>query len=97
MERRYWVYIVADKPNGTIYTGFTSDIARRSYEHRHKLYDGFSKKYKTERLVWCGEFPTAMEAIAFEKKIKKWRREWKVGLIEKENPDWNDLFDVLNG
>jgi len=75
MERHYWVYMLSNGFNGTLYTGTTSGIARRAHEHRNKLYNGFSKKYKTIRLVWCASFPTAMEAIAFEKKIKKWRRE----------------------
>jgi putative endonuclease len=96
MEKCYWVYILADKPYGTLYVGVTNDIARRAYEHREGLVKGHTKKYGIKMLVWCAEFPTAMDAIAFEKKIKKWKRLWKIELVKKLNPQWLDLYDALN-
>jgi putative endonuclease len=96
MGRSFWVYIVTDEPYGTIYTGMTNDIARRAYEHREGLYPGFAKKYKLTKLVYCEEHATAIEAIAREKKIKKWTRDWKKQLIETINPTWRDLYDDIN-
>jgi putative endonuclease len=93
MERRFWVYMMTDKPYGTLYTGITNNLLRRAYEHREGLYRGFSKKYGPKLLIWYGEFPTAVEAIAYEKRLKGWKREWKKQLIEKINPAWRDLYD----
>jgi putative endonuclease len=92
MEKRFWVYIVTNKPYGTLYTGITNDLSRRSYEHRNGLYPGFTKKLSLKILVWYSEFSTAIEAISYEKRIKKWRRDWKKQLIEKHNPTWRDLY-----
>ena len=86
MSKRFWVYILADEPYGTLYVGITNDLARRSYEHRQGLYEGHTKKYGIKMLVWYAEFPSALEAIAYEKKIKKWKRDWKKQLIDKFNP-----------
>ncbi|MDE2029025.1 MAG: GIY-YIG nuclease family protein [Alphaproteobacteria bacterium] len=97
MSKSYWVYIVTDKPFGTLYTGVTSDIVRRAYEHRNGAVDGFSKRYGLKIIVWCEEFSTAIEAIEAEKRIKKWRRDWKIDLIKKTNPKWDDLYDNMNG
>ncbi|MFA5040693.1 MAG: GIY-YIG nuclease family protein [Bdellovibrionales bacterium] len=97
MEKQYWVYIVTDKPYGTLYVGVTSDLARRSTEHNTAQYDGFTKKYGLKRLVWCEEFSSPYEAIAAEKKIKKWKRIWKIDLIKKINPKWLDLYETING
>jgi len=88
--------MVTDKPYGTLYIGVTNDIARRSYEHREGLYKGFTKKYGLKALVWCAEFPTALEAITYEKKIKKWKRDWKKRLIDEFNPAWRDLYESIN-
>ena len=95
-ERHFWVYIVADEPYGTLYVGVTNNIARRAHEHREGLIEGHTKKYGLKKLVWCAEFPTAMDAIAFEKKIKKWKRLWKIELVKKDNPKWIDLYDHIN-
>jgi putative endonuclease len=95
MQKCFWVYMVTDKPYGTLYTGITNSLARRSYEHREGLYTGFTKKYGLKMLVWYQEFPTALEAIEFEKRIKKWKRDWKKQLIEKFNPTWRDLYEEL--
>ena len=91
MPKNYWVYIVTDKPYGTLYTGVTSDLARRAHEHKIGTHEGFTKNYGLKLLVWCEEFKTAEEAIAAEKKIKKWKREWKIDLVKKINPQWLDL------
>ncbi|MDR3424036.1 MAG: GIY-YIG nuclease family protein [Alphaproteobacteria bacterium] len=93
MEKRYWVYIVTDKPFGTLYIGVTSDLSRRVYEHKNGLYKGFTKTYGLKMLVWCEEFQTAIEAIEAEKRIKKWKRNWKIDLIQKGNLKWRDLYE----
>jgi putative endonuclease len=89
------VYILANHRNGTLYVGVTSDLGRRVWEHRADVVEGFSKRYAVYRLVYA-EFHAAMaEAILREKRIKKWRRAWKLELIEKVNPTWRDLYDEL--
>ena len=97
MERSYWVYILASQHNGTLYTGVTIHLARRVFDHREGLIPGFTVTYAVKRLVWYAQFPTALEAIAHEKRIKRWRRRWKLELIERMNPDWDDLYLSLNG
>jgi putative endonuclease len=91
----YWVYMLAHKRDGTLYLGVTNDLARRIYEHKQKAFPGFTSRYTVDRLVWYEEYPTPTEAIAGEKAMKKWRREWKIKLIEDMNPDWRDLYDLL--
>lgn len=91
-----WVYIMASKPYETLYTGVTSDLARRIYEHRQGLIDGFTEKHGAKMLVWYEEYPEMLEAIEREKQIKRWRRQWKFELIEKMNPEWRDLYTDLN-
>jgi len=88
---KYYVYILANKKNGTLYTGFTSDISRRMQEHKNKVYNGFTKKYEVDKLVYVETFLTSEEAMVRERRIKKWCRKWKVELIERNNPDWKDL------
>jgi len=95
MEKQFFVYIVTDKPYGTLYVGVTNDVARRSFEHREALYKGFTKQYGLKKLVYYESFATALEAIAREKAIKKWRREWKIHRIKAFNPTWRDLYDEL--
>lgn len=95
-EKRFWVYILADEPYGTLYVGVTNDLARRAHEHREGLIKGHAKKHGIKMLVWYAEFPTALEAIAYEKKIKKWKRLWKIELVKKFNPKWLDLYEMLN-
>ena len=96
MRGRYWVYIVTDGPYGTLYIGFTGDLFRRSYEHREGLHEGHAKKYGLKILVWYEEYKDVEAAIAREKQLKKWKRDWKINLIKKFNPTWRDLYDDLN-
>ena len=94
----YYVYILASKKNGTLYLGVTNDIARRIYEHKNNLVDGFTKKYSVHCLVYFEVCEDVRVAIQREKNIKKWRRRWKIELIEKNNPNWRDLyFEVIDG
>ncbi len=90
-----YIYILANKKNGTIYTGVTNDIVRRVFEHKQDFVDGFSKKYDLKRLVYFDSFESIYDAITMEKRIKRWRREWKLALIEKLNPEWQDLYEQL--
>ena len=90
-----FVYIVTNKPNGTLYIGVTNDIRRRAWEHREGLTDGFTKRYGLKRLVYVETYQDIRDAIAREKAMKKWRRAWKVEAIMQANPDWADLYDTL--
>jgi len=91
----FHVYLLASGQHGTLYVGVTRDLAKRVYEHKSKVLPGFTRKYGVDRLVWYEEYPTAQEAIDREKDIKKWRRDWKVRLIEENNPLWGDLYPLL--
>jgi putative endonuclease len=91
-----WVYIVTNKPNGTLYVGVTSDLARRIWEHRSGAIEGFTKRYGLQRLVWYENFPDIRDAIQHEHNMKHWRRALKVRLILDLNPDWRDLYEELN-
>ena len=95
MEKRFFVYIMSNKKNGTLYVGVTNNIVRRVYEHKNKLIDGFSKKYNLTNLVYFECVDNAEAAIHREKCIKKWNREWKIQLIEENNPEWEDLYNSL--
>jgi putative endonuclease len=88
----YCVYLLASTKHGTLYLGVTNDIVRRAYEHRTKSVDGFTKRYDVDKLVWFEIYDDIANAITREKELKKWRRDWKVRLIENENPDWTDLY-----
>jgi putative endonuclease len=90
-----WVYIVTNKPRGTLYVGVTSDIRRRAWEHRDGLVEGFTKRYRLKHLVYVERHDEIEQAIQREKLIKKWPRAWKVDLILKSNPSWADLYDTL--
>ncbi|PIP30600.1 endonuclease [bacterium (Candidatus Howlettbacteria) CG23_combo_of_CG06-09_8_20_14_all_37_9] len=85
------VYILANKRNGTLYTGVTSDLIGRVYQHKNDLVEGFSKKYQTHMLVYFEEHEDIKDAILREKQIKKWERKWKLRLLEEKNPEWKDL------
>lgn len=87
-----YVYILTNKPKGILYIGVTNDIARRIHEHKEKLIEGFSKKYKLNKLVYAEEYQTPQDAIAREKQLKNWHRDWKINLIESINPQWNELL-----
>jgi putative endonuclease len=89
------VYILANRRNGTLYAGVTSQLLRRVWEHKNHVVDGFTKTYGVAQLVWYEAHPTMISAIRREKAIKKWRREWKLKLIEAFNPEWKDLYDEL--
>ncbi len=91
----YYVYILASRRNGTLYIGVTNNLARRTYEHRENLVEGFTKKYEVHRLVYFEEHADIRAAIQREKNMKHWKRAWKIALIEKENPDWLDLYETL--
>jgi putative endonuclease len=93
--KNYYVYIVTNKPRGSLYLGMTNNLVRRSYEHRNGLIDGFAKKYNLKRLVYFEVFNRVEDAIHREKKLKKWNRQWKIDLIEKVNPEWIDLYEKL--
>ena len=91
------VYILASKRNGTLYVGVTSDIARRAWEHRTGETEAFTKYYGVHHLVYAEFHETMADAITREKRIKKWRRAWKLHLIERDNPQWRDLYDEYIG
>ena len=92
----YCVYILASRRNGTLYVGVTSDPVKRIWEHKNDVVDGFAKKYEIHLLVYYELTPDVNSAIKREKQLKKWRRKWKLELIEKMNPDWDDLYpDIL--
>src|SRR4051794_16778148 len=90
--RGYWVYILASKIGGTLYIGVTNDLVRRMYEHRMGLADGFTKRYRIHRLMYFEQFDDIEAAITREKQLKKWKRSWKIDLVEKANPNWIDLY-----
>jgi len=94
--RTFFVYILASKRNGTLYVGVTNNLARRQSEHKAKLVPGFTRKYKIDQLVYFEAFHSILEARAREHSLKRWRRAWKIALVEKLNPDWRDLTDELN-
>ena len=87
-----YVYILASKKNGTLYTGVTADLGRRVFEHKQRTGRGFTATYGAVRLVWYQEYDDIGEAIVAEKRIKKWRRSWKIRMIEEVNPDWSELY-----
>ena len=93
--KNYYVYIVSNKPRGTLYIGMTNNLVRRVYEHRDGLIDGFTRKYNLKRLVYFEVFNRVEDAIHREKRLKKWNRQWKIELIEKVNPAWIDLYEQL--
>jgi putative endonuclease len=95
MSKEPCVYILASKKNGTLYTGVTSDLINRVWEHKNDVIDGFTKKYQVHVLVYFEFHDTMLDAITREKQIKKWRRQWKVDLIETDNPHWRDLWDDI--
>ncbi|WP_377375126.1 GIY-YIG nuclease family protein [Ponticaulis profundi] len=89
----YFVYILASQRNGTLYTGVTKDLFLRVWQHRNGNGAAFTGRYKVQRLVWFEEHGDINEAILREKRIKRWKRAWKLALIEQENPEWEDLYD----
>jgi putative endonuclease len=94
---RGYVYILASRRNGTLYTGVTSNLSRRLFEHRHELTPGFTSRYRVKTLVWVEEHGLVVDAIQREKSIKKYPRQWKINLIEAMNPEWEDISSWLFG
>jgi putative endonuclease len=94
-EHSYWVYMLASAPYGTLYAGVTNNLIRRVWEHKEGLLPGFTKKYGVKSLVWYEWHERIELAIEREKKIKRWRRDWKISLIEADNPRWTDLYPGL--
>ena len=93
--RRYFVYIMSNKKNGTLYTGMTNSLKTRTWQHKTGMHDGFTKRYLLHNLIYFEEFLDVRDAITREKQLKKWNRTWKIELIEKMNPEWKDLYDIL--
>ena len=96
LERmNYFVYMLASKRNGTLYVGVTNNLVRRVYEHKAGIVAGFTSKYSVKNLVWFEGTPSVEAAIRREKQIKEWRRAWKIGMIERANPYWRDLWEDI--
>ncbi|WP_425106766.1 GIY-YIG nuclease family protein [Ancylobacter sp.] len=95
--KRFFVYMLATRKEGPLYVGVTSDLPKRAFEHRTHAVPGFTARYNVDRLVWFEAHENAESAIAREKRIKRWRRAWKIALIEESNPAWRDLFDEIAG
>lgn len=95
MEKQPCVYMLGSKRNGTLYTGVTSDLIKRIWEHREGEVKGFTKQYGVKMLVWFEQHGTMEAAIIREKKIKEWKRKWKLELIENQNPNWIDLWEEI--
>ena len=95
--KRYYTYILASKRNGTLYTGVTGNLIVRTWQHQKEETESFTQKYHVHLLVWYEVFDNVYDAITAEKRIKKWKRGWKLNLIEKNNPEWRDLYeDILS-
>ena len=95
MSKQFYVYIIASKRNGTLYVGVTSDIVKRMREHKEGLVEGFTKQYGVKTLVYYEVHESSQAAITREKQMKRWNRAWKIQLIEKGNPRWDDLYDKI--
>ena len=95
MAKQFFLYILASGKHGTNYIGVTNDLIRRVYEHKEKLVPGFTKDYAVDKLVYYEVFDDPESAILREKRLKRWRRDWKVELIERDNPSWDDLYSEL--
>ena len=91
----HYVYILASKKNGTLYVGVTHDLVRRIHEHKGRMVDGFTKRYDVKDLVYFESYDRANQAIQREKNLKHWKRDWKIALIERDNPHWDDLYEGL--
>jgi putative endonuclease len=91
----YYVYLLANERNGTLYLGVTRDLVRRVYQHKTKVTPGFTSRYNVGRLTWFECYDDPVTAITREKEIKKWKRAWKMRLVEETNPQWRDLYDEI--
>jgi putative endonuclease len=92
MDKHYYVYILASGKHGTLYIGVTSNLVQRVWQHKEELADGFTRQYNVKMLVWYEQHEDVLAAITREKQMKKWNREWKIRLIEENNPAWRDLY-----
>jgi putative endonuclease len=95
MKKQFFVYILANRKHGTLYVGVTSNLIQRTYQHKSKTVGGFTKRYDVHKLVYFEIFDDSISAITREKRLKKWDREWKIQLIEGQNPGWVDLYETL--
>ena len=95
MSKQPAVYILSNKRNGTLYVGVTSNLVQRIWQHKNNLVPGFTQKYSIDKLVYFEMHSSMENAILYEKQIKKWNRKWKLELIEKNNPEWNDLYSEI--
>jgi putative endonuclease len=95
LRMAFYVYLLASGKHGTLYIGVTRDLVRRVYEHKQKVVPGFTSRHGIDRLVWYEIYDDPVNAITREKGLKKWRRDWKIRLIEETNPDWADLYDGI--
>ena len=95
MSKQPAVYILASKRNGTLYIGVTSDLVKRVWQHKNNTIGGFTKRYSVRQLVWYEVHEDMLSAIEREKRLKEWKRAWKLNLIESANPDWQDLYDRI--
>ena len=93
---QYFVYMLASKRNGTLYIGVTNNLLKRVHQHKNDIAEGFTQKYSVHNLVYFEAYNDIRSAITREKRMKKWKRQWKMELIEKSNPEWEDLFDSLS-
>ena len=93
--KNYYVYMLTNKPRGTLYIGVTNNLARRVHEHKNELFPGFTKKYGLKMLVYVQQYDDIGAAISLEKRLKGWHRQWKINLIEQQNPGWFDLSEKL--
>ncbi len=95
-EKKYYVYILTTRKNTSLYIGVTSNLSNRIYEHKEGLVEGYTKKYSVNKFIYAEEYDDVNEAIHREKCLKRWKRDWKVELIDKSNPEWVDLFEENN-
>jgi len=93
--RQYYVYILASKRNGTLYIGVTNDLVKRVYQHRQGIVEGFTKKYNVHKLMYFETTNDIHAALEREKRLKAWKRAWKIRLIQESNPDWKDLYETI--
>ena len=95
LQHQYYVYILTNKKHGTLYIGMTNNLKRRIYEHKNKLVEGFTQKYNLDKVVFMESFLYVQDAILREKRMKKWKRQWKINLIEEDNPEWRIRNDQI--
>jgi putative endonuclease len=95
MSKTFYVYILSNKRHGTLYIGVTSELQKRIYKHKNKMLEGFSKKYDLDKIIYYEIYKDSVTAITREKRLKKWKRQWKIKLIEEKNPTWSDLSNEI--